>query len=259
MTMRTNTTKAKLQEGSHAIGAIIGGFAPDLVELFGAMGYDFVMIDCEHGPMSLDQTEHMARAAEAFDITPIARIPDHADATILRYLDRGLQGIIVPHVNTRQQAEAVARASRYYPNGHRGVGGGRAHDYGIGVSRGESTRWVNDQTLVVCMIEETEAVENLDDILSVPGVDVLHVASGDLGQSMGNPGVADVRRLMSQTIPRIKAGGKLAGVGGNSPEDAAGVAEFIKLGASFVTISAWGLLRLGAEGFQARLREALGE
>ncbi len=258
MTMRTNTTKAKLEEGSPAIGAIIGGFAPDLVELFGAMGYDFVMIDCEHGPMSLDQAEHMTRAAEAFGITPIARIPDHADATILRFLDRGLQGIIVPHVNTRQQAEAVARASRYYPDGHRGVGGGRAHDYGVGVSREESTRRVNDQTLVVCMIEETEAVENLDDILTVPGVDVLHVASGDLGQSMGNPGAAEVRRLMSQTVPRIKAGGKLAGVGGNSPEDAAGVAEFIKLGASFVTISAWGLLRLGAEGFQARLREALG-
>ena len=91
------------------------------------------------------------------------------------------------------------------------------------MSREESTRRVNDQTLVVCMIEETEAVENLDDILTVPGVDVLHVASGDLGQSMGNPGAAEVRRLMSQTVPRIKAGGKLAGVGGNSPEDAAGV------------------------------------
>ena len=106
---------------------------------------------------------------------------------------------------------------------------------------------------MIPMIEETEAVENLDSILDVPGVDVLHVASGDLGQSMGNPGPAEVRRLMSQLVPKIKAGGRFVGVGGNSPADAAGVAEFIKLGATFVTISAHGLLRLGAEDFRRRV------
>ena len=255
--MRTNTTKLKLAEGEVVFGAIINRYAPDLVELFGAMDYDFVMIDCEHGSADLDEVEHMVRAAEVFGITPIARIPDHADSTILRFLDRGVQGIIVPHVNTREEADAVSRAARYYPDGHRGVGGGRAHDYGIGVSREESTRWVNSQTLVIPMIEETEAVENLDAILSVPGVDVLHVASGDLGQSMGNPGASEVRRLMSQVIPKIKAGGKRVGVGGNSPADVGGIAEFINLGASFVTISAVGLLRLAAEDFRQRVKAAL--
>jgi 2-keto-3-deoxy-L-rhamnonate aldolase RhmA len=255
--MQTNKTKAKLAEGKVVFGAIINRYAPDLVELFGAIGYDFVMLDCEHGPMDLDQLEHMVRAAEVFGITPIARVPDHADATLLRFLDRGVQGVIVPHVNTHQEAEAVAKAARYYPEGHRGVGGGRPHDYGIGVSREESTRWINAQTLVIPMIEETEAVRNLDAIVTVPGVDVLHVASGDLGQSMGNPGAAEVRRLMSQVIPKIRAAGKLVGVGGNSPSDAAGVAEFIKLGANLVTISAWGLLRLGAEDFRKRVDAAL--
>jgi 4-hydroxy-2-oxoheptanedioate aldolase len=94
------------------------------------------MIDCEHGPMNLDQVEHKVRAAEVFGITPIARIPDHSDSTILRFLDRGVQDIIVPHVNAGEEADAVARAARYYPEGHRGVGGGRAHDYGVGISRG---------------------------------------------------------------------------------------------------------------------------
>ena len=185
--MRTNTTKAKLNEGRVVFGAIISRYAPDLVELFGALDYDFVMIDCEHGPMDLDQVEHMVRAAEVFEITPIARIPDHADSTILRFLDRGVQGVIVPHVNTGEEADGVARAARYFPEGHRGMGGGRAHDYGVSVSRDESTQWINAQTLVIPMIEETEAVENLDSILGVPGVDVLHVASGDLGQSMETP------------------------------------------------------------------------
>ena len=255
--MRTNTTKIKLAEGNVVYGAIISRFAPDTVEIFGAIGYDFVMIDCEHGPMDLDQVEHMVRAAEVFGITPIARIPDHADSTILRFLDRGVQGIIVPHVNTREEAESVARAARYYPDGHRGVGGGRAHDYGVGVSRDESTRWVNSQILVIPMVEETEAVENLDAILAVPGVDVLHVAAGDLGQSMGNPGPTEVRRLMSQVVPKIKASGKHVGVGGNSPADAAGVAEFIKLGANFITVSAQGLLRLAGEDFRQRVEAAL--
>src|SRR5262247_2449755 len=125
--MRTNTTRAKLAKGHVVFGTIIGRHAPDLVELFGAIGYDFVMIDGEHGSMSLDDVEHMVRAAEAFGITPIARIPNGEDSTILRYLDRGVQGIIVPHVNTGEAAEAVARAARYYSDGHRGVGGGRAH------------------------------------------------------------------------------------------------------------------------------------
>ena len=85
-------------------------------------------------------------------------------------------------------------------------------------SRGtQSTRWINAQLLVIPMIEETEAVDNLDAILTVPGIDVLHVASGDLGQSMGNPGAAAVRQVMRQVVPRIRAGGKLVGVGGNSP------------------------------------------
>ena len=122
--MRTNTTKAKLNEGEVVFGAIITRYAPDMVEIFGALGYDFVMIDCEHGPANLDQVEHMVRAAESFGITPIARIPDHSDQTILRFLDRGLQGIIVPHVNNGEQAAAIARAARYYPDGYRGMGGG---------------------------------------------------------------------------------------------------------------------------------------
>src|SRR5262249_62245272 len=79
--MRTNETKAKLAQGKVVFGAIISGPAPDLVELFGAIGYDFVMIDCEHGPMSPSEVEHMVRAAEVFGITPIARIPNHEDST----------------------------------------------------------------------------------------------------------------------------------------------------------------------------------
>src|SRR5207244_12849908 len=128
--------------------------------------------------VSVDAAEPLGRAAEVFGITPITRIPNHEDSTILRFLDRGVQGIIVPHVNTAQVAEGVARAARYHPDGQRGMAaGGRAHDYGVGTTRDESTRWVNSQLLVIPMVEETEAVNNLDAILKVSTCCTSHPAT----------------------------------------------------------------------------------
>ncbi len=257
--MQTNTTKAKLAEGKTVIGAIISENTPGMVELFGALGYDFVMIDCEHGAMDLNQVEHMVRAAEVFGISPLARIPDHQPQTILRFLDRGVQGLIVPHVNTVAQAAAVAQAARYQPEGKRSTAGGRAHDYNVHVGRSEANKFINSQVMVIPMIEDLEAVDNLDGILKVPGIDVLHVASGDLGQSMGDPGPAAVRAKMREVVARIHAGGVKAGIGGNAATDTAGVADLIKLGASFVTIQAWGLMRLGAEAFRNGVEASVGK
>ena len=230
--MRTNYTKAKLAEGDVVFGGIVTRYAPDIIEILGLIGYDFVMIDCEHGPSDLDQVEHMVRAAEVFGITPIARIPDHADATVLRFLDRGVQGVIVPHVDTRPEAEAVTRAARYYPEGHRGVGGGRPHDYGITASRNESTSWVNAQTMVIPMIEDTEAVEK-------SGPDSHRARRRRASCSCGRPGPKYGQRSPRRSaqpdepgcFPKIRAAGKNVGVGGNSPADAAGVGpKFIKTG-----------------------------
>ena len=248
--MQINLTKEKLKSGTPAFGAIIHEYSPGTVELFGAIGYDFVMIDCEHGGMSVDQVENMVRGAEVFGITPIARIPNHDASTILRFLDRGVQGIIVPHVNTRSQAEAVTEAARYHPEGGRGVGGGRAHDYGINTTRSESTKFVNDNILVIPMIEEVEAIKNVGEIALVEGVDVLHVAPGDLGQSMGNPPQSEIREAMDKVIPQIRGAGKWVGVGGNSPSDVERVSDLINLGANMITIAAQGLMKSGAESFR---------
>ncbi|MBI4311578.1 MAG: hypothetical protein HY681_07325 [Chloroflexi bacterium] len=256
--MRVNTLKAKLAQGKPAFGAIVSSYSPETVEMFGAIGYDFAFIDCEHGPMSLDQVEHMVRAAEAFGITPIARIPDHADTTILQFLDRGVQGIIVPHVNTAEQAMAVAKAARYYPDGHRGVGGGRPHDYGVAASRDESTKFVNANVMVIPMIEEVEAVKNLDAILKVAGIDMLHVAAGDLGQSMGFPRQEEVWRVMEDVVRRVRAAGRWVSVGGNAPNNPQQVARFIKAGANAATIGALGLMRIGADDYRKKVMEAVG-
>ena len=255
--MRVNKTRAKLGESKVVFGGIVSGFAPETVELLGAIGYDFVFFDCEHGSITLSELEQLVRAAEVYDITPIVRVPDHSDGTILRHLDRGVQGIIVPHVNTREQAEAVTKAARYYPEGHRGAAGGRAHEYGVHMGRVESAKWINQELLVIPMCEETEAIANLDEILAVPGVDVVHVAASDLGQSLGNPPAAEVRRVMVDVVQRISTSGKHAGVGGNAATDAAGVAELIEAGATFVTIASLALLRLGADTFRREVDAAV--
>lgn len=248
--MRTNITKEKLSSGEVVFGAVVSDFSPATVEIFGAIGYDFVMIDCEHGSMNVDQVENMVRAAEVFSITPIARIPNHSDSTILRFLDRGVQGIIVPHVNDRDQAESIARAARYYPSGNRGLAGGRAHDYGVSMGKYESSEWLNSNILVIPMVEEVEGVENLNEIASVKGVDIIHVAPSDLGQSMGNAPQDEVRELMDEVVPKIRASGKWAGVGGNSPGDESRVSDLINLGANFVTISAQSLMLNAAKDFR---------
>jgi 2-keto-3-deoxy-L-rhamnonate aldolase RhmA len=257
--MRTNTTKQKLQAGKVVYGAIVGEDAPGLVEYCGAIGFDFVFLDGEHGAIEPAQMENLCRAAEAFNVTPIARVPNGQASTLLRYLDRGVQGVIVPHCNTAEQAAAIADACRYYPDGHRGAAGGRAHDHG-NVSRAESHAWINDNVLVIPMIEEVEAVKNLDEIVKVPGVDVLHCAASDLSQSMGHPAQAEVRKTMREVVTKVSAAGKWAGIGGNNPTDVDGVVELVAAGARFVTIQAWGLFRLGTDqwkhGVEAGLKAA---
>ena len=255
--MRVNTTKQKLLDGKVVFGAIVGEYAPTTVELLGAIGFDFIMIDCEHGSMGLLEVENLVRAAETAAITPMARVPDHAASTILRFLDRGVQGVIVPHVNTRAQAEAVVKAARYYPEGERSIGSTRAHDYNVGVSRQDSTRWLNEQVLVIPMIESVEAVANLDEILRVPGIDVLHCAPNDLAQSMGFPPEEEVGKVRKQVIAKCKAAGIPVGIGGNSPSNPAAVAELAKAGATFVTVPALGMLQLGATQFRSGVQAAM--
>jgi 4-hydroxy-2-oxoheptanedioate aldolase len=257
--MRINTTKQKLQDGKIVYGAIVGEYAPTTIELLGAIGWDFVMIDCEHGSMGLLEVENLVRAAETAAITPLARVPDHMPSTILRFLDRGVQGVIVPHVNTKAQAEAVVKAARYYPEGERSIGSTRAHDYNVGVSRAESARWLNEQILVIPMVESVESVANLDEILSVPGIDVIHCAPNDLAQSMGFPPEEEVVAVRKQVIARCKAAGIPVGIGGNSPSNPGAVAELAKAGATFVTVPALGLLQLGANQFRKGVDGAMAD
>jgi 4-hydroxy-2-oxoheptanedioate aldolase len=179
--------------------------------MLGHFGFDGVFLDCEHGPASWEEVEHMVRAAELAGYTSVVRVQDHAAATITRALDRGAGGIQVPHVNTAAEAAAIVEHAKYAPLGHRGWSGWRG---AYGLDGLEYARQANASTLIAIMLEEVEALDNLDDILRVDHVDVFFVAPGDLAQSMGLPGQANhpsVQNAIDDALRRIKSSGRVSG------------------------------------------------
>ncbi len=245
--MRNNTAKAKLKAGQ-AVSVIAPTYtSAGLVELLGRVGFDVIFIDCEHGPAGWDDVENMVRAAELVNVTPIIRVQANDPSTITRALDRGAGGVQVPHVNTRAEAEAAVRHAKFAPSGHRGFAGGRS---AFGEKMTEYTRRANAETMVVVMLEEVEALENLDDILKVDEIDVFFVAPGDLAQSMGLPGQMDhpkVQAAIDDAVARIKAAGRVPG-GLVTP---ATVQRYRERGVRFLYVSLAAVLDPGAKGFLA--------
>lgn len=248
--MRHNLAKEKLAAG-RPVSVIAPGYSSaGLVELLGRMGFDAIFIDCEHGPPGWEDVENMVRAAELVDTTPIVRVQSSDPSTITRALDRGAGGVQVPHINTRAQAEAAVRAAKFAPLGHRGYAGGRA---ALGV-RSNFTSHANDETMVIAMLEEVEALKNLDEILRVEHVDAFFIAPGDLSQSMGYPGQMDhpeVQAAIHDAVRRTRAAGRAPGV---LTTNAATARRFLDLGALFIYVSLASLLQPSVRDFLAEFK-----
>jgi 2-keto-3-deoxy-L-rhamnonate aldolase RhmA len=248
--MRMNAAKAKLAAGQ-PISVIAPGYSsPGLVELLAYLGFDAVFLDCEHGASDWEDVENMVRAAELYGTTPIVRVQANDGPTISRALDRGAGGVQIPHVNTRAEAEAAVRAAKYAPLGHRGFAGGRAS---FGESAASYTERANQETMVVVMLEEVEALRNLDEILQIEQIDAFFVAPGDLSQSMGLPGLTDhpaVREAIDAAVRRISDAGRAPGVLAN-PQT---VDHYLQIGALFIYVALGSLLMPAAADFVARFR-----
>ena len=186
--MPVNRTKAKLKKGETVFGCFVRYPDPSLVEMLAGLGWDFVVLESEHGRLDPRTCEDMVRAAERNGITPIVRVTTNSPSIILQFLDTGAQGIIVPQVNSAEEAERAVAAVKFQPRGNRGLSGSRAADYAQGLPFGEYVRHANEETLVVLYIETAEAVRELPKILSVEGVDVVNVGRTDLSHSLGVPG-----------------------------------------------------------------------
>jgi 2-keto-3-deoxy-L-rhamnonate aldolase RhmA len=208
----------------------------DIAMVAKAGGYDALYVDMEHSPYSIETTATICAAAIGIGITPLVRVPSHDGHWSSRVLDGGAQGVIVPHINNRAEAEAVVRHCRFPPVGQRSVMGlGPALGYRA-MPLGEINERLNADTALIVMLETAEGIENATAIAAVPGIDVLLIGSGDLTTDYGIPGQVDhprLREAYERVAAACNAHGKVLGVGGIR-HNVALQRELIRLGARFV-------------------------
>jgi 4-hydroxy-2-oxoheptanedioate aldolase len=214
--MPVNRMKERFAAAKPAFGLSVMIPSPQVVESAAGMGFDWVLIDCEHGTVGLETMELMVMAAEASGITPIVRPRTNDAADILQCMDRGALGVQVPHVNTAVQARAAVAAVKFHPMGSRSLAvGTRSSRYGFSGPMADFVREANASTLVCVQIEDAEALPNLDAILAVEGVDVFFLGPSDLSQSMGYPGnpkAPPVAKAIEEALAKIVAAGKTPGM-----------------------------------------------
>jgi 2-keto-3-deoxy-L-rhamnonate aldolase RhmA len=187
--MKQNKTRQRLMAGGCAIGTMISKFPSAAVpRLLAAAGFDFAIIDTEHSHFSFGDIQDIARAAKPTDLSVFVRVTDAEYHLIARTLDVGAEGVMAPRVEDRETVQRVVDAARYAPLGKRGYGIGTIHSDYQSTPAPEVIRHMNENVLVIVQIESKTAVERLDDVLSVPGVDVAMLGVMDLSLSLGVPG-----------------------------------------------------------------------
>jgi 4-hydroxy-2-oxoheptanedioate aldolase len=237
--MRQNRTKRLIANGRVAFGAWCTLREPAIVEIIGHAGFDFCIIDMEHGPVDGEMVEHMCRAADAVGITSIIRMSDSNPKRILLALEAGAQGILVPHVKSGTEARAIARCMRYPPAGNRGMTrASRAAHYSM-MDFDTHMQDSNAELLLIALIEDREAVDDIEAIVTTPGLDVVFIGPADLSGSYGHPSepnhpaiVAAVEKIME--VSRRAGGARFGLPTGHSmyPKSAR---ELVDLGAVFIT------------------------
>jgi 2-keto-3-deoxy-L-rhamnonate aldolase RhmA len=222
---------ARLKEALRAgktVTLVNPGFpSPQLVEFLGEAGFDAVMLDCEHSPASIERIDEMARAARASGIASIVRPEIAHEAIITRYLDCRIDGIMVPHVHDAAEAKRIVEIVRYArPKAHQ-------------------------ETVIIGMLESTEAFDNLDSILKVDGIDVFFIGRGDLSKTMGHGGNKshpEVVAVVDKASQKIQQAGRVVGGAGDWDD----VATVIQKGMRLIYIPAKMLLTQGARNYLAR-------
>jgi 2-keto-3-deoxy-L-rhamnonate aldolase RhmA len=232
----TNPAKERLKKGEVALGCGVRlARTVEIAKVMAISGYDWLFIDMEHGSIDLDIACQMAVAALDAGIAPIPRVPAGEFSIATRLLDGGAAGIVIPHVDTVEEAREIVDRLKYPPQGHRSVAGAMAQLGYRSTPLAEATRTVNAETLLVVMIETPRAVENAEAIAAVPGIDVLLIGTNDLSMELGIPGSLGDPKVVAcyeRVIAACKRHGKHAGLGGVYTDDL--MRQYIGMGTRFV-------------------------
>ena len=232
-----NSLKSALIKDEVTIGSWITIGHPAIAEIMCKAGFDWLVVDLEHSVITVREAEELIRVIDLCGVVPLVRLSANDPVQIKRVMDAGAYGVIVPMVNTASEAEQAVAAVRYPPKGRRGVGLARAQGYGSSFER--YREWVNKETVVIVQAEHIQAVENLEAILSVDGVDGFILGPYDLSGSLSIPGQFD-HPLMKEAMERIRsigaASGKVAGIHVIEP-DLGKVRERLDQGYRFVAYS----------------------
>lgn len=210
--LQTSKVKQKLKNGEIVIRAFLRSSDPTSAEIMALAGVDLIVIDNEHYPFNPQRMETIIRAAETYGAECMVRVPNTEPARIAQIMDMGAIGVVVPHIESREEALAVVDAVKYAPVGHRGFCPiTRAASYGMAMSGDEYTRLANEQTCIILMTETKKGLEALDDILAIPEVDGISIGPSDVSASYGLPGQPDhpvVKAAIEEGQRKIIASGK---------------------------------------------------
>jgi len=235
---RTNYVKKLLKQGQPTAGSWIQTCSPIAAEIAAMSGLDWILIDMEHSPVGFETLLNIVQAVQSKNAVPFVRAPWNDFVAIKRILDTGVYGVLVPYVNTREEAEMAVKACKYPPLGIRGIAGSpRANDYGTSQER---ARRANDEICVITQVETMKAVENIDEILKVEGLDGIFIGPADLSTSMGyffNPKHPEVQKVIAGIEEKVKASGKFLGTVCSGWEEAS---DLYDRGYQFVTVMADG-------------------
>jgi len=250
-----NKVKEKLSKGGTALGAWMGILNERTVAAVTNSDLDWVLIDCEHGPTTMETLDRLVRAAGREGALPIARVVWNDMNAIKMALDTGAYGIVVPWVNSAEEAEKAVAYSRYMPEGLRGCAAGRPAS-AWGISAKEYMDIANDEILVVAQIETMKAVNNIEEILAVEGVDATFIGPSDLSASMGYRGQfwhPEVVKAMDRVLEACKDSKVAPGIAfGKGP---AHCGELIEQGYRFIAVgSDTGFIRAGIDATLSQLK-----
>lgn len=254
--MHVEGTKRRLQAGECLHGCFVRYPDPGLAELVALQGFDFLILDGEHGTMEPAECENMVRGTDVRGVPAVVRVPANEPPVILRFMDTGAIGVQIPLVSSADDADRAVRAVKYGPRGARGLTGVRAAAYGQRGTLAEYVERANEETLVVVQIETRAALEQVSEIAAVDGVDVVFVGPTDLSHSLGVPGqlshavVEEAYRTVAEAVRDSPAAlGVLVA-------DEAGAADWRERGATYIAVTVDSLVTRTARAFLAAVRAA---